>query len=632
MNKEEQNETLRALCATDLFFNQVNNTTLFCQYIQNETNSVNNKIMDDSNLYSTWLDNIKVEILSSIKEKKKKIKLKKLKLNSNNHKINQQVLKLKQLSGNIFSLFKNGNLGDKQRIKRIIKDNNEYYQLFDLEKKSPCPQQFSLIENKMSIIKEKPSIEEESKMFSDNSLNNHNNNNNDQNLSFNENNNPKREHISLIGPKFDFLKAKIPPIIPFNPNPDIYNNSYNQSTPKPNKLQICINSINNNHLFDNPLIPKPPSLYSDAAQNVNAQQNNHNLIHNISNLSNIPSISLTNYNHNNANNSIQNRPTVLNIPSFSLSAKLNNNNNNIVQNKKNHGGNIIKSISDYIINNTSINNNNKVTHPINNSSVENLCNQINQISISCQKQNTKIIPFLHIKTPNFIPKTVSKFKVNQINESNDTLFNKQNNNIYNNNTSINESKKVIPFELATPSFGFKINPKLVELTTEGKQKNNNIQIEEGEEKKGIHFQENLSINIINPNQNISEEVEEEYDISDNSISSQEEVDSYIQSTFKKCPSWAKDKNYIYTRILEQSKNIKEISKTFGQCKIDHLDLSMIFEIHKPEYDVRESTADWRLDNTLKNNLTRTQIIEEKEENSSQNDSSIFTNTQRHLQF
>jgi hypothetical protein len=145
------------------------------------------------------------------------------------------------------------------------------------------------------------------------------------------------------------------------------------------------------------------------------------------------------------------------------------------------------------------------------------------------------------------------------------------------------------------------NLEKIQLPNFYKKKNN--------EKEEIN---NLTSNNINSNLNqIPQQpthkiyVEDEWEITDNSDSTSDDTDSIFDLNiglktpyFKKKktgPAWANDKAYLNKRVIEQKTlNYKEI---FGKCKIDNLDLNLIFSEEKYNCN-RGDSADWKLDNTL----------------------------------
>lgn len=67
---------------------------------------------------------------------------------------------------------------------------------------------------------------------------------------------------------------------------------------------------------------------------------------------------------------------------------------------------------------------------------------------------------------------------------------------------------------------------------------------------------------------------------------------------KYIPKWANDKKYINERVLYQ-KNYVDYNTIFGICKVDNLNLNLIFTNTKKEYNQpRGDSADWKLDNTI----------------------------------
>ena len=126
-------------------------------------------------------------------------------------------------------------------------------------------------------------------------------------------------------------------------------------------------------------------------------------------------------------------------------------------------------------------------------------------------------------------------------------------------------------------------------------------------------------------------VDTEYEITEGSESSDEESED--DSKIKKIPKWAKNKKYIEECVIKQTKEGLYMD-IFGKCKIDNLNLNMIFYTMDDKYQCRNSTADWRLDNTIKslskNNTQNKNISTFKVTNSEHN--KIFPKTNRQLNF
>jgi hypothetical protein len=87
-----------------------------------------------------------------------------------------------------------------------------------------------------------------------------------------------------------------------------------------------------------------------------------------------------------------------------------------------------------------------------------------------------------------------------------------------------------------------------------------------------------------------------YEITDESENSSSDEDAYKSYKSKKqIPSWANDVNYLNTKILTQRQiNHKEI---FGNCKINNLNLNILFSGRKEFDSFRGESADWK-ENTL----------------------------------
>ena len=78
----------------------------------------------------------------------------------------------------------------------------------------------------------------------------------------------------------------------------------------------------------------------------------------------------------------------------------------------------------------------------------------------------------------------------------------------------------------------------------------------------------------------------------------EEDDDELNTKF--IPEWALDEDYINKQITKQNNNKDLVYKSFGNFVVEHLNLNMIFETHYQAFDVRNSTADWRMDDSITN--------------------------------
>lgn len=121
----------------------------------------------------------------------------------------------------------------------------------------------------------------------------------------------------------------------------------------------------------------------------------------------------------------------------------------------------------------------------------------------------------------------------------------------------------------------------------------------------------------------------EYEITDNSDSDDDDDDS--SCCFKKIPRWANDKKFIEEVVIHQNKENLYLD-IFGKCKIDHLNLNMIFNTLDEKYLCRNSTADWRMDNTIKSLAKGTANGPKPISTFSTGNNPMFPKTNRQLQF
>ena len=112
-------------------------------------------------------------------------------------------------------------------------------------------------------------------------------------------------------------------------------------------------------------------------------------------------------------------------------------------------------------------------------------------------------------------------------------------------------------------------------------------------------------NIYNNKIKIKEKYEddfEEYEMSDSSKKGDNDEDEEDNTKF--VPKWAMDEEYINERIMRQNHDKDLIMKSFGKFVVEHLNLNMIFGTHNEAFDIRNSTADWRgEDSFVKNKVT-----------------------------
>ena len=112
-------------------------------------------------------------------------------------------------------------------------------------------------------------------------------------------------------------------------------------------------------------------------------------------------------------------------------------------------------------------------------------------------------------------------------------------------------------------------------------------------------------NKIKNKKNKYEDDFEEYELSDSSKREEEEEEYEDDDICDKfIPKWAKDKEYISSQLNRQNNNKELVFKSFGNFVVEHLNLNMIFETHNEVFDIRNSTADWRGDDSwTKNKVT-----------------------------
>ena len=290
---------------------------------------------------------------------------------------------------------------------------------------------------------------------------------------------------------------------------------------------------------------------------------------------------------NNVNNNSNNGYAINLVPQFSF---------NKTGQKKNDNGN-----SNNNINNSNsinlINNKNEIT--FNFSSNKKILNDFSSNKkYESQKKNDIVttptlnpIPHNINNNNNFI--NVITDTINNIHQEKDDLFTNKNNNVIPIN---NKSKKNYVQELVLLSSTKKVN----------EIKNKTQKKEKAKEKEKY------------------EDDFEEYEMSDSSKRFEEEEDEDDELNGKFIPNWALDEEYINKQLLKQNNNKDLVYKSFGNFVVEHLNLNMIFETHNEIFDFRNSTADWRGDDSWAQNSRK------KVDDVNDNDNNIFPN--RKLQF
>ena len=289
---------------------------------------------------------------------------------------------------------------------------------------------------------------------------------------------------------------------------------------------------------------------------------------------------------NNVNNNSNNGYAINLVPQFSF---------NKTGQKKNDNGNSNNNINNSI---NLINNKNEIT--FNFSSNKKILNDFSSNKkYESQKKNDIVttptlnpIPHNINNNNNFI--NVITDTINNIHQEKDDLFTNKNNNVIPIN---NKSKKNYVQELVLLSSTKKINE--IKNKTQKKEK----------EKEKEKYEDDF----------------EEYEMSDSSKRFEEEEDEDDDELNGKfIPNWALDEEYINKQLLKQNNNKELVYKSFGNFVVEHLNLNMIFETHNEIFDFRNSTADWRGDDSWAQNSRK------KVDDVNDNDNNIFPN--RKLQF
>ena len=127
------------------------------------------------------------------------------------------------------------------------------------------------------------------------------------------------------------------------------------------------------------------------------------------------------------------------------------------------------------------------------------------------------------------------------------------------------------------------------------KKNNNIDLfHKNYVQKIVLSSSKKAMNDMKNNKKEKEKYEdnfEEYEISDSSLYAEDEEEDKDKNKF--VPKWAKDEEYINEKIKKQNNDNDLVKKSFGKFVIENLNLNMILETHIKDFDIRNSTADWR---------------------------------------
>ena len=350
----------------------------------------------------------------------------------------------------------------------------------------------------------------------------------------------------------------------------IFNNNNNIN----NKNNILVSSNKNNNLFNN--IEKSPCFAAEMKS--------------------------IDYNTTNKNNS-SNNFMIPNAPLFSFgksynmisSQKSSNKNDFIFSTQKKFENNFSNnkigfssSKDDIIVLHTSIKKGkeNKYLSDIKSQNIslsDNKNNGNNYCSlVSLKKKNN---PNLINNNNNFL--NILTNSINKINE--DKNINSKNND-FNNNNFIN----IITHSINNVNKGIGINSENNGFERKEYNSNNKNYVQ------NIVLSSNKNPpNIYNNKIKIKEKYEddfEEYEMSDSSKKADNDEEEEDNNKF--VPKWAMDEKYINDKIMKQNSDKDIIMKSFGKFVVDHLNLNMILGTHNEAFDIRNSTADWRGDESF----------------------------------
>ena len=342
-------------------------------------------------------------------------------------------------------------------------------------------------------------------------------------------------------------------------NNQIKNNLAHSDNKKPHKPLIILESITT---------PQKSQDYLSNSHNINI----------LDNLFNSKQKTPDFIKNNNNINSSNKEPLPMNNSNIKIEQQLSFNKTN--KKIKNHNNNIINSEFTF----SSI----KKVDTKNNTPIDN--NNINsQIVIQTFKKNKESNDSNNQNNQNFI--NVLTNTINNINEQS-TQKNKYNNiQIQNINNSNNKNNI---------NFNFSNNKNNI-----NKQNNfNNNGSSQKQIVQKIVLTSTKKTNVINKNNNNTHDKIlnkydydfEEYEMSDLSLEEGEEEEKMDRE--KLVPKWAEDKEYLEYLIERQNKDDNLRIKTFGNFVAENLNLNMVFETHNQAYEVRNSTADWRGDNSF----------------------------------
>ena len=569
------------------------NITNISKFITSSNEDTQNYLLFNEKLFldhNSWLEKIKSQIIRSIKEQNTEINF--TDINYNNE---------------ILNLLKK--IATPNDYRYDMNDNEEKKYKEDLEKFDKLIDFNDIIEttNKTCSKYKRESLL--AKIHSNNNNNTNNINTNEINVNNNELNNLNNDRITFNENNKEIIDEDIIMDDIISSTQKVKLDSNGQIEKDENSLCTIVEQpsleemkksffsykLNSNHFEEK----KTGNYILDLNRNTNSSNMSNNLINKSANNNiNYKPLKLSetlitpkkeekenNINLNNNNINSDGTPTYnfnINSNQFSFNKngqqKDNNNNNNIYINSKNE-----------ITFNLSSNKKNIIDFSSNKKLNEN-------IHLNLYKSNTKQNEAPERSTPTLNPNFESSNKkeaidnnininnnnsnnfimtlTNTINKISDEKKNSINNYMVNNNNNISENvsinnniKKNYVQELVLQSSSKKINEK--------------------------NYSKNKKEKYLNDF--------EEYELSDSSRHGEEEEYEDDELNSKFIPKWAMDEEYINSQLMKQTNNKNLVYKSFGDFKVEHLNLNMIFETHNDNFDMRNSTADWRGDDSRSKN-------------------------------
>ena len=565
------------------------NITNILKFISSTNEDTQNYLFFNETLFlnhNSWLENIKNQIRKSIKGQNDSINFSNINYNKDIYNLLKKIAKPNNYRSNENTNNDNINQEDMEKLDKLT-DFNDILGANNICSKYKRESLLSRIHNNDN---------------NNNIINNDNNNNNenininsDENnrITFNENNNNNKvvdediimediitstQKVKLSSGQIEKEENSLCTIVE-QPSLEEMKKSIFSNKFTSNQLEEKNKTgINGKYILD---FNNNSSNFSNNAININKSANNNYNYKPLKLSESIitPKKEENNNNINNINNNINNTPNdktkEINLNQQFSFNKIgqNTNNNNIHINSKNEITFNFSSNKKYLSNLSSNKTpQEKEKEKININNNENDITDTPTLNPNFQSSNNKNINNTNNPNKNNFINVITN-TINKINEDKNTNIH---NNINNNNNSINNNlpKKNYIQEIVLLSSTKKV-PEI-----------NNVKNKIKKEKYLDDF--------------------EEYEMSDSSqrgdeVEEEDEEDE-INNKFK--PKWALDEEYISSQLQKQNNNKDLIFKSFGNFVVEHLNLNMIFETHNQNFDIRNSTADWRGDDSwTKNKVT-----------------------------